>query len=62
MLLQIQGLLAEAESRLTDAKKQYDQMLESKQLELSRHLKEISQRNDQVFALSITQINYECLR
>ncbi|KAM7482156.1 hypothetical protein LguiB_006739 [Lonicera macranthoides] len=44
---EIQGLLADAESKLTDAKKQYDQMLESKQLELSRHLKEISQRNDQ---------------
>ncbi|KAI8000876.1 Synaptonemal complex protein 2 [Camellia lanceoleosa] len=30
-----------------DAKKQYDLMLESKQLELSRHLKELSQKNDQ---------------
>lgn len=42
-----------AESRLAEAKKQYDLMLESKQLELSRHLKELSQRNDQVLALSI---------
>ncbi|KAF3944041.1 hypothetical protein CMV_029457 [Castanea mollissima] len=42
-----QGLLIAAESKLAEAKKQYDQMLESKQLELSRHLKEISQRNDQ---------------
>ncbi|KAE8056901.1 hypothetical protein FH972_013633 [Carpinus fangiana] len=42
-----QVLLTAAESKLADAKKQYDQMLESKQLELSRHLKELSQRNDQ---------------
>ncbi|KAG7597929.1 hypothetical protein ISN44_As06g022390 [Arabidopsis suecica] len=40
-------LLATAETKLVDAKKQYDLMLESKQLELSRHLKELSQRNDQ---------------
>ncbi|XP_071698726.1 synaptonemal complex protein 1-like [Rutidosis leptorrhynchoides] len=40
-------LLVEAEGNLTEAKKQYDQMLNSKQIELSRHLKEISQRNDQ---------------
>ncbi|THG06216.1 hypothetical protein TEA_019801 [Camellia sinensis var. sinensis] len=32
---------------ITNAKKQYDLMLESKQLELSRHLKELSQKNDQ---------------
>ncbi|GAB4861216.1 hypothetical protein Ancab_036374 [Ancistrocladus abbreviatus] len=44
---EIQALLAAAESKLTEAKKQYDSMLESKQAELSRHLKEISQRNDQ---------------
>ncbi|GMY25230.1 Synaptonemal complex protein 1 [Fagus crenata] len=37
-----QGLLTAAESKLAEAKNQYDQMLESKQLELSRHLKEIS--------------------
>ncbi|KAJ0087205.1 hypothetical protein Patl1_08520 [Pistacia atlantica] len=42
-----QALLTAAESKLAEAKKQYDLMLESKQLELSRHLKEISQRNDQ---------------
>ncbi|ESR47233.1 Synaptonemal complex protein 1 [Citrus sinensis] len=42
-----QAQLTAAESRLSEAKKQYDLMLESKQLELSRHLKEISQRNDQ---------------
>ncbi|CAN8233973.1 unnamed protein product [Cochlearia groenlandica] len=40
-------LLAAAEIKLVEAKKQYDLMLESKQLELSRHLKELSQRNDQ---------------
>ncbi|KAF5740229.1 Myosin heavy chain-related protein [Tripterygium wilfordii] len=39
--------LTDAESKLAEAKKQYDLMLESKQLELSRHLKDISQRNDQ---------------
>ncbi|KAK3033908.1 hypothetical protein RJ639_033543 [Escallonia herrerae] len=44
---EIQALLADAESNLAEAKKEYDQMLESKKLELSRHLKEISQRNDQ---------------
>ncbi|ONI35114.1 hypothetical protein PRUPE_1G516800 [Prunus persica] len=42
-----QALLAAAESKLVEDKKQYDLMLESKQLELSRHLKDISQRNDQ---------------
>ncbi|KFK42204.1 hypothetical protein AALP_AA2G225000 [Arabis alpina] len=40
-------LLAAAETKLVEAKKQYDLMLENKQLELSRHLKELSQRNDQ---------------
>ncbi|KAK3013829.1 hypothetical protein RJ639_009475 [Escallonia herrerae] len=44
---EIQALLADAESNLAEAKKEYDQMLECKKLELSRHLKEISQRNDQ---------------
>ncbi|XP_039049818.1 synaptonemal complex protein 2-like [Hibiscus syriacus] len=42
-----QAILETAESKLVEARKQYDVMLESKQLELSRHLKEISQRNDQ---------------
>lgn len=45
---QIQESLIDTESRLTEAKKQYELMLESKQLELSRHLKDISQKNDQV--------------
>ncbi|XP_043722330.1 synaptonemal complex protein 2-like isoform X2 [Telopea speciosissima] len=44
---EIQSQLEVAESQLVEAKKQYDLMLESKQLELSKHLKEISQRNDQ---------------
>ncbi|PWA96653.1 myosin heavy chain-related protein [Artemisia annua] len=44
---QAQKMLAEAESNVAEAKKQFSHMLESKQLELSRHLKEISQRNDQ---------------
>ncbi|KAL7118022.1 hypothetical protein ACP275_03G109700 [Erythranthe tilingii] len=43
---EIAASLANAESKLDEAKKQYDHMLESKQLELSKHLKEISQRND----------------
>ncbi|KAJ7006810.1 synaptonemal complex protein 1-like [Populus alba x Populus x berolinensis] len=42
-----QALMTAAESKLMKAKKQHDMMLESKQLELSRHLKEISQRNDE---------------
>ncbi|KAG6698958.1 hypothetical protein I3842_08G046100 [Carya illinoinensis] len=52
-----QELLTAAESKLVDAKKQYDQMLESKQLELSRHLKEISLRNDQ--AINDMRTKYE---
>ncbi|CAO2834367.1 unnamed protein product [Amaranthus hypochondriacus] len=44
---EIQAQLVSAESKLGEAKKQYDAMLDSKQLELSKHLKEISQRNDQ---------------
>lgn len=47
---QIQSQLVTAEGKLGEAKKQYDAMLESKQSELSRHLKEISQRNDQVIS------------
>ncbi|KAK4803365.1 hypothetical protein SAY86_001568 [Trapa natans] len=42
-----QGLLTAAESKLVELGKQYDAMFESKQLELSRHLKELCQRNDQ---------------
>ncbi|XP_010535536.1 PREDICTED: synaptonemal complex protein 1-like isoform X2 [Tarenaya hassleriana] len=41
------ALLVAAETKLEEAKRQYDLMLENKQLELSRHLKELSQRNDQ---------------
>uniref|UniRef100_A0A7N1A1F1 Synaptonemal complex protein 1 n=1 Tax=Kalanchoe fedtschenkoi TaxID=63787 RepID=A0A7N1A1F1_KALFE len=44
---QLKASLSAAESRLAETTKQYDVMLESKQLELSRHLKEISQKNDQ---------------
>ncbi|KAI3996622.1 hypothetical protein MKX01_009454 [Papaver californicum] len=44
---EIQASLAAARNTLAETKKQYDLMLESKQLELSKHLKEISQRNDQ---------------
>ncbi|KAH7524396.1 hypothetical protein FEM48_Zijuj06G0114800 [Ziziphus jujuba var. spinosa] len=42
-----QALSTVAEGKLAEAKKQYDLMLESKQIELSRHLKELSQKNDQ---------------
>lgn len=56
ILLQNQAQLTAAESRLSEAKKQYDLMLESKQLELSRHLKDISQRNDQVFLTSFRHL------
>ncbi|KAB5568696.1 hypothetical protein DKX38_002489 [Salix brachista] len=42
-----QASLTAAESKLTKAKTQHEMMLGSKQLELSRHLKEISQRNDE---------------
>ncbi|KAF9610184.1 hypothetical protein IFM89_020693 [Coptis chinensis] len=45
--LEAQASLAASENTLTEAKKQYDLMLESKQMELTKHLKEISQRNDQ---------------
>ncbi|XP_004301313.1 PREDICTED: synaptonemal complex protein 2-like [Fragaria vesca subsp. vesca] len=41
------ALLTAAETRLMEDKKQCDLMLENKQLDLSRHLKDISQRNDQ---------------
>ncbi|KAI3861421.1 hypothetical protein MKW98_000373 [Papaver atlanticum] len=44
----IQESLAAVESAPVETKKQYDLMLESKQLELRKHLKEISQMNDQV--------------
>ncbi|KAD1937337.1 hypothetical protein E3N88_42118 [Mikania micrantha] len=42
-----QKLFFEAEGNVAEARKQYDEMLRSKQLELSKHLKEISQKNDQ---------------
>jgi synaptonemal complex protein 1 len=54
ILWQNQASLTAAESQLTKAKKQHDMLLESKQLELSRHLKEISQRNDEVLSFIIT--------
>lgn len=57
-LLQNKALLTSAESRLVEDKKQYDLMQESKQLELSRHLKNISQRNDQVLSLAINLYGY----
>ena len=53
VIFQIQESLVLAESRLSEARKQYDLMFESKQAELSKHLKEISQRNDQVLILKI---------
>ncbi|PNX75578.1 synaptonemal complex protein 1-like, partial [Trifolium pratense] len=47
MPLQNRSLLTAAESKLAEARNQYNQMVENKQLEMSKHLKEISQRNDQ---------------
>jgi hypothetical protein len=55
-------LLTAAESKLAEARNQYDQMVEYKQLELSKHLKEISQRNDQVLHIKeILGTNHRCL-
>ncbi|CAN1181843.1 Synaptonemal complex protein 2 [Linum perenne] len=47
-----QASLTTAESRLVEVRKQCEIMLDSKQLELSKHLQEISTRNDQ----AITEI------
>ncbi|URE24824.1 Synaptonemal complex protein [Musa troglodytarum] len=54
---EVQALLAAAEAKLREAKRQYDLMLEGKQLELSKHLKELSQKNDQ--AINDIQRKYE---
>ncbi|PRQ60890.1 hypothetical protein RchiOBHm_Chr0c28g0500891 [Rosa chinensis] len=48
--------LTAAEIKLVEDKKHYDLMLESKQLELSRHLKDISQRNDQKYEVEKLEI------
>ncbi|KZV35122.1 Myosin heavy chain-related protein [Dorcoceras hygrometricum] len=53
---EIKASLADAGNNLEEAKNQYDQLLESKQLELSKHLKEISHRNDQ----AINDIRRKC--
>ncbi|KAL6845727.1 hypothetical protein ACP4OV_024302 [Aristida adscensionis] len=45
--LQIEASLTATECQLVEAKKQYDLMLEGKQIELSKHLKELSLKNDQ---------------
>ncbi|RAL45651.1 hypothetical protein DM860_009515 [Cuscuta australis] len=57
---EIEETLIEATNKLTEVKKEYDQMLESKQLELSRRLKDISQKNDQ--AINEMRHNYEMQR
>ncbi|WOL19922.1 synaptonemal complex protein ZEP1-like isoform X1 [Canna indica] len=44
---EVQASLVAAETKITEAKKQYDLMLEGKQLELSKHMKELSLKNDQ---------------
>ncbi|KAK1263435.1 Synaptonemal complex protein 1 [Acorus gramineus] len=44
---QIQASLAAAECKISEATKQFDLIMEGKQLELTKHLKEISQKNDQ---------------
>ncbi|KAL0908580.1 hypothetical protein M5K25_023082 [Dendrobium thyrsiflorum] len=43
----VQIALTAAECKLAEAKKQYDMMFEGKQVELSKHLKELYQKNDQ---------------
>ncbi|KAG8082174.1 hypothetical protein GUJ93_ZPchr0014g47544 [Zizania palustris] len=45
--LQAQASLAATECQLSEAKKKYDLMLEGKKIELSKHLKELSLKNDQ---------------
>ncbi|XP_042049625.1 synaptonemal complex protein 1-like isoform X3 [Salvia splendens] len=54
---EVMASLADTESKLQEAKKEYNHMLESKHLELSKHLKEISQRNDQ--AINDIRMKYE---
>ncbi|XP_073304796.1 synaptonemal complex protein 1-like [Primulina huaijiensis] len=44
---EIKESLTDAVNNLEEAKNQYEQLFESKQIELSKHLKEISLRNDQ---------------
>lgn len=51
--LQIQESLTKTEAELTEAKRQHDMMLEVKQLELSKHLKDLCQKNDQVIIKSL---------
>ncbi|KAL1543873.1 synaptonemal complex protein 1-like isoform X4 [Salvia divinorum] len=54
---EVMASLVDTESKLQEAKKEYNHMLESKHLELSKHLKEISQRNDQ--AINDIRMKYE---
>ncbi|KAF3327782.1 synaptonemal complex protein 2-like protein [Carex littledalei] len=56
-ILKIQASLTTTEAELTEAKRQYDMMLEVKQLELSKHLKDLCQKNDQ--AINEIRKNYE---
>ncbi|XP_042445927.1 synaptonemal complex protein ZEP1-like isoform X2 [Zingiber officinale] len=53
---EVQESLVSAEIKLSEAKKQYDLMLEGKKLELSKHLKDLSQKNDQ----AISDIRKNC--
>ncbi|KAJ1700154.1 hypothetical protein LUZ63_008666 [Rhynchospora breviuscula] len=52
-----QASLTTTEAELSEAKRQYDMMLEVKQLELSKHLKDLCQKNDQ--AINEIRRNYE---
>ncbi|KAJ3679592.1 hypothetical protein LUZ60_017603 [Juncus effusus] len=54
---QIKASLDSTESQLNEAKRQYDKMLEIKQLELSKHLKDLCQKNDQ--AINEVRKKYE---
>ncbi|KAG6468286.1 hypothetical protein ZIOFF_072910 [Zingiber officinale] len=56
MNVQVQESLVSAEIKLSEAKKQYDLMLEGKKLELSKHLKDLSLKNDQ----AISDIRKNC--
>ncbi|XP_042448448.1 synaptonemal complex protein ZEP1-like [Zingiber officinale] len=53
---EVQESLVSAEIKLSEAKKQYDLMLEGKKLELSKHLKDLSLKNDQ----AISDIRKNC--
>ncbi|CAN1239289.1 Synaptonemal complex protein 1 [Linum grandiflorum] len=54
---EVKASLTTGESRLVEVRKQYEVMLDRKELELSKHLQEISTRNDQ--AITEIRTKYE---